>query len=111
MKVGLGVNVAFGRTGFSRSLSVGVNTGRKVAVPVVVGMATRVVSGRRVTVAMGVAVKLGPLTGRRICVGPNKSASTVRAAAVLNASISGSCVSSEWTSAAVGGLGSKNAIV
>ena len=66
-----------------------------------------------VAVIVGVYVKVnvGVDVGSRIWVGPNANkALTVNAAAVFNPLISGSFVANDLISAAVGGVGSKNAI-
>jgi hypothetical protein len=63
-----------------------------------------------VAVGVRVAVRVGVPVGRTICVGRLNNALTVMTAAVLYPSISGSVVDSDRISAAVGGVGSKNAM-
>jgi hypothetical protein len=104
---GCDVAVAADRAGTSEDLAV---IEADVTVGVWVGNTTNV-ENTAGDVWVGWRVAVGPVTGTRICVGPNSNASTVMAAAVRITSTSASCVSSIWTSAAVGGLGSKKAIV
>jgi hypothetical protein len=92
---GIGVDVGTITIGLSPERVVGVaSTGRLVDVGVRVGRTTRVDKEEDCSDIVGIGVRLGPVTGKKICVGPNKRASTVIAAAVLYTSICGSCSSS-----------------